>query len=196
MKTAEQKKIEKLEELAKCLKALLNYPNSSEVVKRTEDIESELAALDKEIEQGEEEQILCVDCKKIFPISYSAFNWDTGARRCLPCEINHLTKIIRTPTKVKADSDKRKVTEAEVKEEFEKLKQIVKDKYKKPISAQKWLQKKYPSMRGWRWNSTNIDDEWVAKQMEQYHKERLPGELEKAYNKGYKDGLSVDKSEL
>ena len=36
----------------------------------------------------------------------------------------------------------------------------------------------------------------IAYIMEQYHKERLPGELEKAYNKGYKDGLSVDKSEL
>lgn len=36
------------------------------------------------------------------------------------------------------------------------------------MKAKEYLQNKYPSMRGERWNSTNIDDEWVASMMEAF----------------------------
>ena len=46
-------------------------------------------------------------------------------------------------------------------------------------TAKEYLQKKYPSMRGYRWNITDIDDEWVAKQMEDYHKAMTKKELKR-----------------
>ena len=35
-------------------------------------------------------------------------------------------------------------------------------------TAKEYLQNKYPSMRGDRWNITDIDDNWVAQMMEEY----------------------------
>ena len=37
------------------------------------------------------------------------------------------------------------------------------------MTAKEYLQNKYVSMRGARWNCTNIDDNWVAQMMEEYH---------------------------
>jgi len=87
------------------------------------------------------------------------------------------------------------ITEDEVKEEFEKLKQVVSDKHKKSLSAKEWLQNKYLYLKR-HWNEhEHIDDNWVAQMMQEYRQQGMPTEedlkalyddLEKnAYNAEY-----------
>ena len=66
------------------------------------------------------------------------------------------------------------ITEDEVKEEFEKLKQVVSDKHKKSLSAKEWLQNKYLYLKR-HWNEhEHIDDNWVAQMMQEYRQQGMP----------------------
>ena len=49
------------------------------------------------------------------------------------------------------------------------------------MTAKKFLQDKYPEMRGDKWNSHEvIDDNWVVKMMEDYHKYKTSEKAKKA----------------
>ena len=37
-----------------------------------------------------ETKVECSDCKMVFPIMETYFNWNTGARRCWTCQVSYL----------------------------------------------------------------------------------------------------------
>jgi len=50
-------------------------------------------------------------------------------------------------------------------------------------TAKQFLQNKYPEMRGENWNITDIDDNWIAEQMELFANERANAVLQEAAEK-------------
>ena len=132
--------------------------------KMIEAIADELLADEPAGEVGEE--VVCKNCRFNHAESYHDTMW------CRDCQQKN---------RFESKQDKeQEITEKEIKEEFEKLKQVVEDKYSSK-NAKKWLQNKYPYMKN-HWNEhEHIDDNWVAKQMEQYHKEQTRGELKSFY---------------
>ena len=78
-------------------------------------------------------------------------------------------------------------------EDFDSLDKEIAEQGGQRMSAKKWLQSKYPYMMN-HWNENeHIDDNWIAKQMEQYHREQIREEYSPEKREAFIQAIFNDK---